>query len=108
MQLFNIVFERLPVVWVLLGLLFNTLGLYIGFGSGLSLAFFAIGLFCFAYGVTVFVLQHIQKPEKSTATRLSPQFISAGSSADVASPANHAAPAPAGEGKDQPPKTAHG
>lgn len=109
MRLFNIVFERLPMVWVLLGLLFNTLGLYVGFGNGLSFFFFAIGLFCFAYGVTVFVLQRIQTPTKSAANRLSPKFISAGSTADVAPPVNHASPAPAGEPEDgQPARSAHG
>lgn len=109
MQLFNIVFERLPVVWVLLGLLFNSLGVYVGFDNGLSFFFFAIGLFCLAYGVTVFVLQRVQKPGKSAANRLSPQFISAGSSADVASPASHPGSAPVEEQRHaERAETAHG
>jgi hypothetical protein len=109
MQLFNVVFERLPVVWVLLGLLFSALGLYVGFGNGLSFFFFAIGLFCLAYGVTVFVLQRIQKPEKSVANRLSPQFISAGSTADVPPPAANPRPTPADDLRDaQRAETAHG
>lgn len=109
MKLFNIVFERLPAVWILLGLLFNTLGLYVGFGNGLSFFFFATGLFCFAYGVAVFILQRIQKPEKAAANRLSPQFISAGSSAGIPPPADNPGQPPGVEPEDaQPARTAHG
>lgn len=71
------------MVWFLLGLLFNAAGLYLGFEHGLSFVYFILGLFCCAYGVSVFVLQRVQKAEKSATTRLSPQFISAGSSAEL-------------------------
>ena len=35
MRLFTIIFERLPMVWFLLGLLFNATGLYLGFENSL-------------------------------------------------------------------------
>ena len=85
MQLFTIVFERIPMVWVLLGLLFNAGGLYLGFDYSLAFAYIFLGWICCAYGVAVYFLQRRERPRQSQATRLSPNFISAGSS--VAMPA---------------------
>ena len=78
MQLFNIVFERLPMVWFLLGLLFNALALYLGFEASMFFVYMILGWGCCIYGLAVFVLQKMEKPKQSPKTRLSPNFISAG------------------------------
>lgn len=79
MRLFTIVFERLPMVWFLLGLLFNAAGLYLGFEYSLALTYFVVGCSCCAYGLALFVLRPREHTETSEANRLSPKFISAGS-----------------------------
>lgn len=78
MQLFNIIFERLPMVWFLLGLLFNALALYVGFESKMSFVYWAVGWACCVYGLALYFLQHRERPRQSAKTRLSPNFISAG------------------------------
>ncbi len=79
MRLFTTVFERLPMVWFLLGLLFNATGLYLGFDYSLAFGYMIVGWFCCAYGVALFALRFRERPRTSAATRLSPNFISAGS-----------------------------
>ena len=78
MRLFTIVFERLPMVWFLLGLLFNATGLYLGFRNPLVFAYLMVGWFCCAYGLAIFLQQLRERPRKSAAKRLSPDFISVG------------------------------
>lgn len=78
MQLSTVVFERIPMVWVLLGLLFNAAGLLLGFEFAVAFGYMMVGLACIAWGVVVFVLQFRERPQPSAATRLSPNFISAG------------------------------
>lgn len=89
MQLFTIIFERLPIVWFLLGLLFNATGLYLGFDYSLSFVYLVVGWCCCVYGIAVYFLQRIERKRKGADTKLSRQFISAGS----ASPAPPVAPA---------------
>ncbi len=79
MRLFTTIFERLPMVWFLLGLLFNSAGLYLGFEYSLAFGYMIVGWFCCAYGVALFVFRLQERPRTSAATRLSPNFISAGS-----------------------------
>ncbi|MCH8060640.1 MAG: hypothetical protein IIA11_09305 [Proteobacteria bacterium] len=79
------IYERVPQVWFLLGLLFIATGLYLGFEFELSFAYIAIGSFCCAFGMAIFVLRLQERPRGSAETRLSPDFISEGS--EVASPA---------------------
>ncbi len=79
MKMFEIVFERIPMVWFLLGLLFNAAGLYLGFEFSLAFAYMIIGWFCCAYGLALFVFRFQERPKSSAATRLSPKFVSAGS-----------------------------
>ena len=88
MRLFTTVFERLPMVWILLGLLFNAAGLLLGFEFSLAFGYMIVGWACCAYGVVVFVLQRGERPRRSEATRLSPKFISAGSTAIMPAPSN--------------------
>ncbi len=79
MRLFANIFERLPMVWFLVGLLFNAAGLYLGFEYSLAFGYMIVGWFCCAYGLALFVLRLRERPRTSAATRLSPNFISAGS-----------------------------
>ena len=78
MQLFNIIFERLPMVWFLLGLLFNSLALYLGIESSMFFVYLILGWGCCAYGVAIYFLQKQERPKQAEATKLSPNFISAG------------------------------
>jgi len=78
MRLFTTIFERLPMVWFLLGLLFNSAGLYLGFEYSLAFGYMIFGWFCCAYGLALFVFRLWERPKPSKATRLSPNFISAG------------------------------
>ena len=79
MRLFTANSGRLPILWVLIGLLFNAVGLYLGFEQSLAFGFMIVGFLCCAFGLVIFVLQLQELPRKSAATRLSPNFISAGS-----------------------------
>ena len=79
MRLFTIVFERHPMVWFLLGLLFNAAGLYVGFDYSLAFGSMILGWFCCAYGLAILAFRRMERPRTTAATRLSPNFISAGS-----------------------------
>ncbi len=79
MRLFTMIFERIPMVWFLLGLLFIAAGLYLGFESSLTFGYMIVGWFCCAYGLALFVFRLRERPTKSAAKRLSPNFISVGS-----------------------------
>ena len=78
MQIFTTVFERIPMVWFLLGLLFNATGLYLGFDYSLAFAYMVVGWLCCAYGLALFVFRLQNSPRTTAATRLSPNFVSAG------------------------------
>lgn len=78
MQLITITAERVSMVWFLLGLLFSAAGLYLGFNYPMAFGYLIVGWLCCAYGVTSFVLHRRAGPQKTAATRLSPDFISAG------------------------------
>lgn len=86
MKIATIVFERVPMVWFLLGLLFNAGGLYLGFEFGLAFVYMMVGWFCCAYGLTLYIFRLREKPKKSEARRLSPHFISAGATTVFPSP----------------------
>ncbi len=78
MQLFTTVFERIPIVWLLLGLLFNAAGLYLGFDYSLAFAYMFVGWFCCAYGLALFAFRFRERPRTTAATSLSPNFVQAG------------------------------
>jgi hypothetical protein len=78
MRLVTIVFERLPMVWLLLGLLFIAAGLYLGFEYKLTFVYLIVGAFCSLYGLLLFIFLRIERPRKSATSTLSPNFISAG------------------------------
>jgi hypothetical protein len=78
MQLFEIVFERHPMVWFLLGLLFNAAGLYLGFDYKVIFVYLIGGWACCIYGLAIMFFRHVERPRQPARTRLSPNFISAG------------------------------
>ena len=90
MRLISDIFERLPQVWILLGLLFFATGLYVGFDYSVVFVYLGIGLVCFLYGVLLFFFMRREAPKKSAKTALSPNFIQIG--ATVAMPAPQAEP----------------
>lgn len=76
MRLMTIVFERIPVVWLLLGLLFIAAGLYLGFEYKLTFVYLIVGAFCSLYGLLLFIFLRIERPKRSARSTLSPRFIS--------------------------------
>ena len=78
MQLFKTNPERLPMVWFLLGLLFNAAGLFLGFEFSVAFGYMIVGWLCCAFGIVLFVLQLMEPKKKSAQTRLSSGFISVG------------------------------
>ena len=77
MQISVDLFERAPLVWLLLGLLMISGGLYLGFDHGLTIVYMLIGVFCSLYGPLLFVFKRREQPTRS-ARPLSREFISAG------------------------------
>jgi len=47
------IYERIPQFWILLGLLFISLGLYIGFDFEFIFFYLALGFFCFGRGIWI-------------------------------------------------------
>ena len=78
MRLVTIVFERIPMVWLLLGLLFIAGGLYLGFDYKLTFVYLIVGAFCSLYGLLLFIFLRIERPRQAATSTLSPHFISAG------------------------------
>lgn len=76
----TLVQERVPLVWILVGLLFQSSGVYLGFDNGLTFVYMIVGMFCFAFGIALFALRLRERPRSPAKTRLSPHFISAGAS----------------------------
>jgi hypothetical protein len=86
MRLISDIFERLPQVWVLVGLLIIATGLYLGFDYSLVFVYLGIGIICFLYGLVLFVLLHLEGSRKSKARPLSRDFISIGSTVVMPTP----------------------
>ncbi len=72
------IYERVPLVWVLIGLLFIATGLYLGFEFTMSFVYMMVGGFCCALGVALFVFRLRERPSAPARTSLSPDFVSAG------------------------------
>jgi len=72
------------MVWLLLGLLMITGGLYLGFDHGLTPFYILIGVFCSLYGPLLYVFKRRERPR--TPRPLSRDFISAGSTVIMPSP----------------------
>lgn len=67
------------MVWFLLGLLMNAAGLYLGFDNFLCFVLMFVGWFFCAFGLALFALRFFDDSKDKAATRLSPKFISVGS-----------------------------
>lgn len=83
-KMINDLIERAPMVWLLLGLLIISGGLYLGFDNSLSFVYLFVGGFCAVYGIVLFIFLAFEKPHKASPRPLSRDFISAGSA--VAAP----------------------
>ena len=70
------VYERIPEFWVLLGLLFFALGLYIGFDYVLTFLYLAIGAGCFVRGVWIGMMRRYYRSQYDAAGQ-----VAAGNSA---------------------------
>ena len=55
------IYERIPQFWVLIGLLFMSSGVYLGFDYQLTFVYFGTGFFCFAWGLRIFVARLIYR-----------------------------------------------
>ena len=86
MRLISDIFERLPQVWVLVGLLIIATGVYLGFDYSLVFVYLGVGFICFLYGLVMFVLLLLEGPGKSNARPLSRDFISIGSTVIMPTP----------------------
>ncbi len=75
------VYERVPQFWILLGLLFMSLGTRLGFEYSLSFLFFAVGFVCVGRSFCVSVMraisrrnpQIVQKPAERPAEQATAQ-----------------------------------
>ncbi len=55
------VYERLPQFWILLGLLFMSLGTRLGFEYSLSFLYFAVGFICVGQSFCISVMRAISR-----------------------------------------------
>jgi len=79
MQIRADILERAPMVWLLLGLLLISGGLYLGFDHALTFVYMLVGIFCALYGPLLYIFKRREQPRHSSKRTLSPNFISAGS-----------------------------
>ena len=55
------VYERAPQLWILLGLLFMSVGTYVGFDYSVSILLYAIGFVCVGWSFCVSVMRAINR-----------------------------------------------
>lgn len=67
--------ERAPMLWLLIGLLIISGGLYLGFDNSLSFVYIFVGGFCSVYGIVLFIFLAFEKPRSTSSRPLSPDFI---------------------------------
>ncbi len=60
------IYERIPQFWLLIGLLFMSSGIYLGFDYKLTFLYFGTGFVCCAWSIRIFVMRAIyrKKPEE--------------------------------------------
>ena len=51
------VYERVPQFWLLLGLLFMSSGIYLGFDYSLSFVYFGVGFVCCIWSLWIFSMR---------------------------------------------------
>lgn len=86
MRLISDIFNRLPQVWLLLGLLIFSTGLYLGFDYSLVFVYLGVGSLCFLYGLLLFIVLLLDGPSKSKTRPLSRNFISIGATVIMPAP----------------------
>ena len=86
MRLVSDIFERLPQVWILVGLLIMASGIYLGFDYSIVFVYLGLGVLCFLYGVVLFVLLALEGPKKTNVRPLSREFISIGETVVMPTP----------------------
>jgi len=58
------IYERIPQFWFLLGLLFISIGLYVGLDFPLFFAYIIVGFLCCVHGIGIFLVrQFYRTPE---------------------------------------------
>jgi hypothetical protein len=62
------IYERLPILWIVLGLLFIAGGLYIGLEFSPALGYVTVGLACFFAGVAVTGLRLKYRSDRAAAS----------------------------------------
>jgi hypothetical protein len=90
MQFNSELLERAPLVWLLLGLLMISGGLYLGFDHPLTIGYMVIGGFCSLYGPLLYIFKRREQPRWKSDRPLSRDFISAGSTVVMPVPGNDA------------------
>ena len=71
------------MVCLLSGLLLVAIGLLLGLEGAASISATIVGLLISVFGLILLVLQLQERPKQSSTTRLSPEFISAGSTVQM-------------------------
>ena len=86
------IYERVPQFWLLLGLLFISSGVYLGFDYRLSFAYLVVGVVCVAWSLTVFLRRYHHRNDP--ARKPIPTFVSDVENAkDSEQPENPVSPA---------------
>lgn len=57
------IYERVPQFWLLLGLLFMSSGIYLGFDYALSFLYFAVGFVCSAWSMWIFSMRALARQD---------------------------------------------
>ena len=65
------IYERLPQFWLLLGLLFISTGLYLGFEFVLSFYYIALGGLCVVYSLAIFMMRLTYRRDQPAADQSS-------------------------------------
>lgn len=86
MQVPTITQERQPMLFLLFGLLLVAVGLLFGLDSGAAIGATIVGLLVSVFSIILFFLQLQERPRQSAGTKLSPEFISAGHTTQMAAP----------------------
>ena len=65
------IYEKFPQLWLLIGLVFISAGLYIGFEYVLTTYYVGLGFACCGYGIGIHVLRLRNRQSKDTRTEAS-------------------------------------
>jgi hypothetical protein len=74
------IYERIPQFYVLIGLLFMSSGMYLGFDYQLTWVYLGTGIFCFVWGLRIFAMRLVYRRAPQDEPEEHLQAESAGSS----------------------------